>query len=203
MKLMKIPKHIKITDVGRHLIKMFGEVSTFNSNKDGLVVELGVRYGVSTNILASACKSCGFSLLSIDNKDCSEACNWKDWNFIIKDSIEVGKEYNGELIDILFIDTSHSKEQVIGELNAWIPHMKDNCMFIFHDTNPINKKRVKTALEEGGVIDGINNFFNIRLNNSGNYYKVYYDDDYIYYISHNDYSHGMTYIKRSLKDERD
>lgn len=180
------------SDIGRHLITMYGETILFNPK---IIVELGVRKGLSTNILAEATSIVGGKLISVDNRDYSKSCDWDNWEFILGDSVETGKDFDKK-VDILFIDTYHSKPQVMKELDAWIDHMNDRCQFIFHDTNPVWHKNIKIANEIGSVLDGINEFFNLKINKLGNHNSIYYDKQYQYYVSHYDYSEGMTYIRR-------
>ena len=184
------------TDIGRHLITMYGEVLY---KKPRIIVELGIRNGVSTNILSKVAKKCNSRLVGIDTSDCSKSCDWDKWEFIQSDSVEFGKKwkkYCKEMVDVLLIDTYHTKPQVIKELNAWTDNMSDNALFIFHDTNPEWPKNVKLANEIGSVLDGINEFFELRISKNGNHNNIFYDDNYSYYITHHDYCEGMTYIRR-------
>jgi len=195
MKKYTISKDDRNTDIGRHLITMLGEVIY---NKPRIIVELGVRKGRSTNIFAEACKMCGLHLISYDYKDCSGVCDLKNWEFYQMDSAEAGEKFK-EKVDVLFIDTEHNKPQVMKELNAWIDKCNNDCLFIFHDTNPEWPRNVKIANEIGSVLDGINEFFGFKLNKNGCYDTIYLDEKYIYYITHKDYCEGMTYIRRTLK----
>lgn len=48
------------------------------------------------------------------------------------DSKEVGKSWK-EPVDLLFIDGDHSIPGVVGDVRAWIPHVKIGGIVIFHD----------------------------------------------------------------------
>ncbi len=55
---------------------------------------------------------------------------------VLGDSKEVGKSWDqkvDEKIDMLFIDGDHSEEGIRGDLEAWIPHMKDEGIVAVHD----------------------------------------------------------------------
>jgi len=196
MNKVKIDRNLRNTDIGRHLITMYGEVANFKPN---IIVELGVRSGVSTKILAEVAKIYNARLISVDKGDCAKACDWDKWEFIKADSVEYGEEfyYKAEPYDVLFIDTYHSKPQVLKELKAWIKSANDDTLFIFHDTNPAWHKNIKIAEDIGSVLDGVNEFFGLNIAKDGNHDSVYYDDKYIYYITHHDYFEGMTYIRRT------
>jgi len=189
---LKFNREIRNTDIGRHLTTMYGETMYANPK---VIVELGVRKGVSTNLLSGIAIAHDARLISIDNKDCSESCDWDKWEFIQVDSVIAGKQFKDK-VDILFIDTYHSKPQVLKELNAWIDKMNDNCLFIFHDTNPAWHKNIKIADEIGSVLDGVNEFFNLKISKNNIHNDIYWDDTYNYYVSHYDYCEGMTYIRR-------
>ena len=77
--------------------------------------------------------------------------------------------------------------------------MNDNCMFIFHDTNPAWHKNIKIANEVGSVLDGVMEFFDFKISKDSTGDYVFEDSKYIYYISHKNYCEGMTYIRRIKK----
>lgn len=43
----------------------------------------------------------------------------------------VGKE---SPLQLLFVDSDHTRPQIEAELEAWLPHCADDCVFVFHDT---------------------------------------------------------------------
>lgn len=63
------------------------------------------------------------------------------------DSKEVGKTWDKE-IDLLFIDGDHSKEGVGGDIDIWIPHVKDGGYVLFHDYGSRHHGFVTAAVDE-------------------------------------------------------
>lgn len=52
---------------------------------------------------------------------------------ICGDSTEVGKMWNGGLVDMVFIDGDHSYAHCSSDIMAWLPHIKDNGIICLHD----------------------------------------------------------------------
>jgi len=48
-------------------------------------------------------------------------------------SIEASKNYNNESIDFIFLDASHKTEDVINDIEAWIPKLKQGGILIGDD----------------------------------------------------------------------
>lgn len=136
------------TDICEHLKELYD--ITVNLNSD-VVVELGVRGGESTHALLAACNKTGGHLFSIDISPCAEICQKFEtelnWTFIQGDDIEISNHW-GKPIDHLFIDTTHTYDQTLKELELWTKHIKSNGCITLHDT----------LLEEFGVLDAVNDF---------------------------------------------
>lgn len=69
---------------------------------------------------------------------------------ILGDSKEVGKEWRLK-IDLLFIDGDHTTDGVIGDIDAWIDHVKRGGIIVFHDygINDNNKwSNIKVVVDE-------------------------------------------------------
>ncbi len=114
-----------------------------------VIVELGVRAGVSTQAFFSAvCDSSESKLYSYDINEVSpkshfenagirqrlpESFNYDFWEFKIGDSLEVYNDWDENSIDILFIDTKHKPKQLHKELNAWHTKVKPNGLILMHD----------------------------------------------------------------------
>ena len=68
---------------------------------------------------------------------------------IIKDnSIEASKKFKNNSIDFIFIDASHKYEDVLKDLNAWFPKLKENGMISGHDYFTRVHPGVKKAVDE-------------------------------------------------------
>jgi predicted O-methyltransferase YrrM len=56
------------------------------------------------------------------------------WNMCWQDSIKGGFHYIDDKIDILYLDSDHTYEQVYSELRAWSEHMNKNGIILGDDT---------------------------------------------------------------------
>lgn len=103
------------------------------------MLELGTRGGVSTSaLLAGTCdSSVEGHLWSVDRDDCSALfAECPRWTFIQADSCDVAAiEAAGlpALIDVLFIDTAHTREQTYRELSTWGPRVRPGGIILLHD----------------------------------------------------------------------
>jgi len=52
---------------------------------------------------------------------------------IVGDSTEIGKSWNGGMIDMVFVDGDHSYEHCKSDAMAWLPHLKKGGIIAFHD----------------------------------------------------------------------
>ena len=117
------------------------------ASKVGTIVELGVQYGNgSTKALTWGLRKSSAEnklMVSVDlEKNFTDyripTDSW--WHFIQGSSIDsstllsVGTLLNGQKIGLIFFDTDHNPDQIIAELNAWIPYCDENTIYIFHDT---------------------------------------------------------------------
>jgi len=106
------------------------------------VVETGLAKGESTRIFLNALKHTKGHLYTydiVDSPDVREELKITGfdayWTFRLKDSVEGGMEWKNGPIDILYLDSDHREFHVLGELNAWTPHLKPNGIVLIHDTN--------------------------------------------------------------------
>ena len=128
------------TDINDHLLALY---SAALSVAPKLMVELGVRTGESTNVLARVARKTGSYLVSADIDDCSNACSLPGWLFLQTDDIQFAKDFpkwtkNKGLpseIDFLFIDTSHIYDHTVAEITHWFPYVRPGGKVAFHDTN--------------------------------------------------------------------
>jgi predicted O-methyltransferase YrrM len=137
----EFPRH-EISDYLHHLY-----FDTLMANPK-LIVELGTNFGCSTRVLLAAAENIGATLLSIDIDDYSEINinekYKKKWYFEQCDDVHFAQHkldkwkddrgING-MIDLLFIDTSHTYNHTVQEIEAWFSKLSDHATVIFHDTN--------------------------------------------------------------------
>jgi hypothetical protein len=98
-----------------------------------VILELGVESGKSTKILLKACEIGDGHLWSVDiNQHTTEFKDHKSWTFIQMDDLEYGKTWN-KTIDLLFIDTSHTRDHTFKELELYSKFI-NNGIIVLHDT---------------------------------------------------------------------
>lgn len=158
------------------------------SIKNGTLVDLGVRGGDSSSIMLFDVIKNNNTVFGVDvNQVASGLVNAERYNFIKGDSVTIGKKWNGEKIDLIFIDTLHIKEQVMREVYSWLDHLNPDATIVFHDTNwPEGKCDVYGGESWGRVEEGVKEFFGISSLN--------YEDDFIKVENYPE-SWGMTFVK--------
>jgi hypothetical protein len=128
------------SDIHKHLPRLRREAR-------GAVLELGVRGGSSTVALLAGLEERGGMLWSVDVDPASAAVfpNHAQWCFVLADSQDERPVVGAglpEKLDVLFIDTIHTYEQVRGELATWGDRVVEGGLILFHDTDsypPIRK----------------------------------------------------------------
>lgn len=103
-------------------------------------VELGVCGGGASYHMAK-----GFELATVIGYDhvieypdnmAYIAQHCENWTLYVEDSCNVAAiEHLGKKIDILFIDTVHTKERTMQEWNAWKPLLADGAVVCLDDLN--------------------------------------------------------------------
>lgn len=71
--------------------------------------------------------------------------------YVVDDSAEYGKDYDGPKLDFLLVDGDHSKTGVKRDVEAWFRHVKEGGLLFFHDYENINDdpdNGVKEALQD-------------------------------------------------------
>jgi len=129
------------------------------------VLETGLHRGNSTRIFLESAKIGGFKVYTCDVKDYPETRKrlrelglTKNWIFIMMDSIQLGKEWINEPIDLLYLDSHHTYEHVYAELTTWSKNLSDNALILIHDTFP-SRNRIKNEMyRTGGPVRAIERF---------------------------------------------
>jgi predicted O-methyltransferase YrrM len=165
--------------------------------KNGVLVDLGVRAGYSSEIMlidSGERKNKVFGV-DVDFSQLMDQLKYNtNYNSILGDSVTVGKNWKGN-IDFLFVDTFHIKDQVMCELFYWYPHLKIGSVIAFHDSNwPDGKRDTYGGIQWGRVEEGIMEFFGINSLN--------YEDEFIK-VENYPGSWGMTFVTiKNIKDYR-
>lgn len=114
----------------------------------GKVVECGVGRGWSTLSLLLGVSEHNGALTSYDREVSTKAAaleNFKKvgidvegpllkrWTHIAKLSFDAAADYADGSVSLLFIDTSHTEENTLQELNLWLPKMRPDGIICGHD----------------------------------------------------------------------
>jgi predicted O-methyltransferase YrrM len=67
---------------------------------------------------------------------------------ILGDSKAVGEDWGGGLVDLVFIDGDHSYEGASGDIEVWLPHIKEGGLMVFHDYNEKTWPTVVQAVDD-------------------------------------------------------
>jgi len=178
------------SDLGVNSDKLL-EVASKYSNS--IFVDLGVRRGVSSEILLhNSVENNNFVYgVDVSFSMCSIPTNNLRYTRVLGDSVSVGRKWNNGKIDGLFVDTLHTKEQVMCELKYWWEHLKERSFIAFHDSNwPIGKHEVINGIAYDRVEDAIKSFFGVD--------QLDYEDDYIHMKTYPE-SWGMTIVEVKQK----
>ncbi len=197
------------TDISDHLSTLFFTALAQNAR---LIVELGTRGGESTRTLLAAASLLDAHVLSVDIENCSslDLPHDEHWSFVEADDVSFGRsgflewcaaEGAAPEIDLLFIDTSHEYEHTVEELDVWLPHLAENGVAVFHDTNM--REGVYVRMDgtvghgwdnERGVIRAIEE----RLGASFDENRHFADVAGEFLVIHYPHCNGLTLLKRRM-----
>ena len=108
--------------------------------KNSRFLDLGVRLGASSAVMSINAEEnnnqvCGCDLMFDGfQKNGSRFVN-DNYMCYLADSVTLGKNWDEDPFDIIFVDTIHTREQVLAELYFWSDHLNENGYFIFHDSH--------------------------------------------------------------------
>ncbi len=141
------------------------------------ILELGVYSGQSTRVFLNAIKDKNCSkLISIDIKDYSDVCSSSKWHFIKSNSLDIDYILKKEPdilnkgIDVLYIDSYHTREHVQNELYLYYPYLNHNSVIFFDDIDSgpymMNQRKdsISTEIENRSILDLINSVFYTNKN---------------------------------------
>lgn len=134
------------SDIKAHLPRLYEEAK-------GVVLELGVRGGVSTSALLAGVEERGGMLYSVDiNCNCWGSVQpHPQWKFVCADSLDEEKlDAVGlpEQLDLLFIDTTHTYARTVAELELWGERVRAGGLILLHDTDNPGTPGVREAILE-------------------------------------------------------
>jgi predicted O-methyltransferase YrrM len=124
------------------------------------ILELGVRQGISTIALLTACRRLKASLVSLDVDPCVEAEQRVKsfelenfWSFVLQDDREWLKHADDYTFEIVFIDTDHNYEHMMTELTQCDILLAKHGVMLVHDT---------LAPNYADIIEAINDFLTLK-----------------------------------------
>lgn len=123
-------------DNNEHLAYIRDQVVGVNAM---VVVELGVGYGRSTCALLTGLAQTGGRLFSCDVEELPGVrAKWQapNWSFTVQNDLAWGasRPWGDGPIDLLMIDTTHTREQTLAELKLFGPHVRPGGKILLHDT---------------------------------------------------------------------
>lgn len=110
-----------------------------SAKKNSIILELGTHRGMSTLMFLQAVQENGGHVYSVDiDEQYADLTDSQNWTFIHSDSTAVEKivkshPHLNDGIDILLIDSLHTKEHVSKEFWGWEPYLNKNALIIFDD----------------------------------------------------------------------
>ncbi len=164
-------------------------------------LDLGVRLGASSAIMSVESQErnnqvCGCDLM-FDGFQ-KNGARFVNENYMCypADSVTLGKNWDEDPFDVIFVDTIHTREQVLAELYFWSNHIRENGYFIFHDSHWEGPGDVIGGKQWERVDVAITDFFD--LPKSVRDIDEYEDDDIE--VKHYKPSYGMTFVRiKNLK----
>lgn len=123
------------SDIQEHLPTLVDLVVSTGATK---VIELGVRWGVSTAAFLWALEQTNGHLWSVDTDN---RCNLKDdrWTFLMGYDLDLGvMSQLPDDADIVFVDTDHRYDLTRAEIQAFTPKLRSGGYMVFHDTEVRN-----------------------------------------------------------------
>ena len=193
----------KPSDINEHLELIFAEALL---SRPRVVVELGVRGGLSTFVFERVANFCEVSIISADIDDCSKTSSHPRRYFFHGDDVQFAHCFHDfcnernipTVVDLLFIDTSHYYEHTLLEIAAWFPLLSPRAKVIFHDTNmKLIGPRKDGCFElswdnKRGVVRAIEEHLGIRIDET----KEFKDSANGWLIRHWPNCNGLTILDR-------
>ena len=128
-----------------------------------LILEFGVKTGISTNIFLDICEKKNGKLFSIDVDDCSNVSKSNNWTFIKTrdDNFEFLEKKLPDQFDLIYLDTIHTANHVEKIFYHYYQKLKINGLFIIDDISWIPY-----------VKDNYRNTFYCEINNQETFNRI-------------------------------
>jgi len=188
------------TDISSHLEVIYKE--TYNMNPK-VIVELGIRGAESSRIFGCLTQELNTRLIGVDIEPPYQFDynTIKNSTLILMDDVKFAPIYKAlskEVVDVLFIDTSHLYEHTVQEIAAWFPLLGNKALVIFHDTNLDGKgyyrKDGKMEMNwdnNRGVTRAIEEYLNVVIDEKSNFEMTIHRSDIKWTLKHYTNSNGL------------
>lgn len=116
--------------------KIINTVSKYLKDiKNPIILEFGVRKGISTGFFLDLCKSNKGKLFSVDIDDCSGLFKDENWTFIKcrDDDIKNIEKFIPNTLDALHIDSLHEAKHVANLIYLYYPKIKPGGFILVDD----------------------------------------------------------------------
>ena len=134
-----------------------------NLLNEPVILEFGVRHGVSTEFFLKLCEKKNGFLYSVDIDDNSKKFNSNYWQFIHgrDDDFELVERFIPKKIDLIYIDSFHDAEHVAKIFYHYYPFLKKDAILLIDDVSwlPYAKKNKRDN-------------FNSEINNYETFHKI-------------------------------
>lgn len=182
-----------VSDLGENA---FVFLELVKSKKNSRFIDIGVRKGVSSAILSYQSNENNNLVCGCDISFDAFFLNGRryvndNYTCYLYDSVTLGKQWDEEPFDIIFIDTEHTREVVLSELYFWSNHIKEDGYFVFHDSHWTTPGPTIGNVEHERVDVAITDFFGLPKSVRD---LTNYEDDNIH-LEHYIPSYGMTFVK--------
>ena len=149
---------------GDYTIKIEETVMDYLSQLEKpVILEFGVRHGLSTKLFLDICEKNDGFLYSVDIDDNSKKFNSKNWKFIHgrDDNFQLVESFIPKKIDLVYIDSFHDSEHVAKIFYHYYPFLKKNGHLIIDDISWLlySKKNERDN-------------FNSEINNYETFHKI-------------------------------
>ena len=165
-----------------------------NTTIEPVILEFGVRHGISTEFFLNICEKKNGFLYSVDMDDNSKKFNSNKWKFIHgrDDNFKLVESFIPKKIDLIYIDSFHDAEHVAKIFFHYYPFLKDNGCLIIDDVSwlPYTKKNERDN-------------FNSEINNHETFHKIldiYNNNTKNFNLTFNFKSSGMAKIIKKNND---
>ena len=128
-----------------------------------VILEFGVRHGISTEFFLKLCEKKNGFLYSVDIDDSSKKFNSNYWQFIHgrDDNFELVERFIPKKIDLIYIDSFHDAEHVAKIFYHYYPFLKKDAILLIDDVSWLlySKKNERDN-------------FNSEINNHETFHKI-------------------------------